>query len=744
VDERTKRWLIRLGELGAALMLSLVAASAMTWPAVLHMDEVIVGGGELGGWLWRYGWHFMEVDALIQSQELGVVERVLTFFSLGRHPETGNILDVLFISYPLAKLSALPAHYNLKVFIILLGNGVLGYALARSLTWSRSVALLAALVAVINPVSIQDIHGSGLRQVLLWFVLLFPIVLERAERLRTVWAGALAGVVLGLCGAWYWFYGLFAGMFLGLYCIDLVWRQRRTLSRLRTHLPWLGALVAMGLLVGGLFALPYVLGESGGSSAGQQKLPELSFFLKFPSYDVIRDVPLRPSTYEENVLSSLNRTIMSSWSADYLFSPAHPRGLPVVVFFAGLLPAIALKPGLFPRSRFWAAVFVVFWLGTLGPFLKWGGDMDSSTVVMLGGGEYVVRMPWTLMFRWVPGMSRMFAPYRMGSLVVVGAVALVAMGLSRVEKPWLRRGLVVLGMIATFAQTLYRWEVGPVPDDAIAPTMWRPPIKVSALTVPDWYQELEPDARAGLVELPLEQQQDLLYYYQLQHGWKVYRSWATKPAIPTVFRDSGGGEPGDKMRFLARTDMGGTVEDVFLELSRNPDSVALEQLSLDALQETLVVGNYRYIVVHERGYYLLDSQRGSLLYNDVVRGLSQTLQIEPIEVVELAWFDYPGNEYKVPDGPVYVPWSSQEVNLPDREMPNQYFMAVFDVSELVDSWEGPAPEALLQEQAESTGGHEHIEAAPGAPHPGQGGAQPEASPDPSLETPPEPDVAPAP
>jgi hypothetical protein len=714
-------------EIAVAALVYFVAASVMTWPAVLHTDEVIIGGGELGGWLWRYWWHFGEVEALGQS-DLGIVDKVYTFLSLGRHPETGNILDVLLISWPLSLVMDLPAHYNWKIFLILVVDGTLGYLLARTLTQHRMVALAAGLVAVVNPVSLQDIHGSGLRQVLLWFVLLFPILLDRAERREDPGWGFAAGCVLGLCGAWYWFYGLFAGMFLGLFAVDLLWRERRRLQ-LRRLARWVLPLLGGAILVGGFFALPYALGEGGGSSGGAQKLPELSFFLTFPDYDVIKDVPLRPSTYEDNVLSSLNRTIMSSWSADYLFNPAHPRALPLVVFLGGVLPAALLKPGLFPRSRFWLVVFTVFYLGTLGPFLKWGGDLDSSKVVLssLGSDFYVWRLPYTWMFKWVPGMSRMFAPYRIGSLVVVASVALVALGLSRVPNKWARGGLSVTAMVLTLLQVLYRWEIGPVPDDAMAPTMWRAPIKVSAITVPEFYEELEEDDRKGIIELPLEQQQDLLYYYQLVHGWKVYRSWATRPAIPPVFRDEGGGAPGEQMRYLAQRDIEtGEAAQMLMTLSREPESAAIEEMPIEDLSRIVVAGNYRYLIVHERGYYLVDPGKGSLLYNDIVRRLGTTLGVEPVELVEMAWFDYPGNEYKVPDGPVYVPWSSQEVNLPDRDRPNRYFMAVFDLGPIHESWEGPSAEELIPATPAQPGGdggggdgpthseHVHQEMPPGA------------------------------
>ncbi|MCB9744628.1 MAG: hypothetical protein H6741_01090 [Alphaproteobacteria bacterium] len=689
---RRLRWLAE--ELLPPVLLYTLAMGVMTWPAILHVDEVIIGGGELGGWLWRYWWHFMEMEALGDGQ-LGFFERILTFLSLGRYPETGNILDVLLLSYPLQAVFGLPAHYNLKIFILLMGNGLCGYALGRSLTRHRSAALAAGLMAVVNPLTIQDIHGSGLRQVMLWWVLLFPVALFRAEDQQTPRAGVLAGVLLGLCGAFYWFYGLFAGILFGMWLLRLLW-VRRAMPMIGQLVRWVGPLLVATAAVGGTFALPYILGEGSGTTVGQGgQLPELSFFLPFPEYDVIRDVPLRPSNYEENVLSSLNRTIMSSWSADYLFNPGHPRALPIGVLLFGVLPALLMRPGPQTRGRFWILVFAVFYLGTLGPFLKLGGDLDNAEVLILAD-SYVVRMPWTWMFRWIPGMSRMFGPYRMGALVVVAAVALMAIGLSRLPGgAWTRRLAALAVMASTLLQITYRWEIGPVPEGAMAPTMWRPPLKVSALFVPDYYGEnLDPDVLAGVIELPLEQQQDLLYFYQLNHKHKVYKGWATPPAVPPAFREEGrGGKAGARMRYLAAQDRyGAATGELLMALSRQPTEVDLDKLSMQDLSELLVSGGYTKLLIHERGYFLVDPQNGATLYRDVVRRLEAKLGLPAEEVQEIAWMDYPGNQYEVPDGPVYIPWSSNEVPLPDQDMPKRYFMSIFDLQPLIDSFEGPLPE----------------------------------------------------
>jgi hypothetical protein len=701
--------------------LYLVAAAALTWPALKHPDEIIIGGGELGGWLWRYWWHFMEVDAIGQS-DLSIFEKIYTFISLGRYPETGNILDILLISFPLQLFWELPAHYNFKIFIILLGDGLCGYALARHVTRSRAAALAGGLIAVINPLVVQDLIGSGLRQVLLWWMLLFPIFLDRAERLKRPGSGAIAGVLLALIGAFYWFYGLFAGLFLAFWGIDFLIR-RRGYVKLGRLASWGAPFVIALLLVAGFFVSPYVIGDDSGAVESASQLPELTYGLRFPTYDMIFDAPLRPSNYAENVLSSLNRTIVSSWALDYLFRPSYFRALPIGVLVLGIIPALIFRPLPRSRARFWLFVFFFFFVASLGPYLKLATTLDHTSAevfkLQIGDESKVIRLlPFTEMFRWLPGMSRMFAPYRVASMVVVASVALVAAGVGRVPdriRGWRLgapiRGLLALLVIATsFAQVSYRWEIGPVAIGSYAPQMWRPAVPVSAIEVPEWYRELDPTEMHGIIELPLEQQQDLLYFYQIYHRQKVYRSWATPPAIPPIFREDGGGEPGERMRYLARQDrFGQTAGDALLRFSRQPTEIDLErELQEVPFAHLAIGGDYRWLIIHERGFYLADPLRGQIYYRDAVRKVALWLGVEPTEVVEHKWFDYPGNQFDVPNGPVYIPWASTEVNLPDQDMPNRYFMSVFDLKPWLDVYDGPLPDFEAEER-----GPEHREAAPG-------------------------------
>ena len=163
------------------------------------------------------------------------------------------------------------------------------------------------------------------------------------------------------------------------------------------------------------------------------------------------------------------------------------------------------------------------------------------------------------------------------------------------------------------------------------------------------------------------------------------------------------------MRYLAREDrFGGNTGDLLMALSRDPDTTNLEEeFDLNAFTQLIVANNYRHLILHERGYYLADPWKGPLYYRDVRRQLELVLGVSPREVVEHRWRDYPGNEYTVPDGPVYVPWASQEVNRPDQEMPNRYFMAIFDLTPLIEAYDGP-PLSFEAADPDATSSHEEL------------------------------------
>lgn len=669
-----------LAELGLTLVVSTLAAVALTWPLVLDVSGQVIGGGELGGWLWRIWWHFEEVAAL-QALDLGPLEHTRQLVSLGRFPETGNILDVLLLNYPLEQAFGFPTHHNLKVLVVLVGNGVCAYALARTLTSSKSVALAASLIALFNPLVTQDINGTGLRQVLLWWVLLYPIGLRRALRTTSPLDGAIVGLLFTLVSAFYWFYGLFTAMFTVIWLIGWAARHRDELLRQPRWMLPAAVTAAIGI---SLFLVPYF--QAGGAigpggvpvQRSMMDLPETTFLLPFPQYDVIAHAPLRPTTAAENVLSSLHRVIQSSWPADYVVNPLHgTTTFPLAVFFVGVLPGFFIK-----RARPWLAVWLVFWLGTLGPFLKLGSHQDTSQVVMVG--DFVVRLPYTWMFRFVPGMSRMFGPYRMASLMVVASVPLVAIGLSALRH---RAGQFLATSAVAFAVAFQPFVhiAGPVAQGSESPPLLQLPLWVSDFAVPAWYTDDAASGGAGIIEMPFEQQQDLLSAYQAAHHQRVYyQNWATRTAVPPLLRQ-GGGDHGARIRSLANEDeRKRDIDTVLLALSRDPTTTEMSALPAESLARLVTRHDYRWLVVHESGYLYVNVFDAPMLYAIAVSKLGEYLGQRPQVFMEFEG-DPTQSTLQLPKWVPQAPMRDLSRTTPAEADNPQLLMAVFDLHAWVEA-----------------------------------------------------------
>lgn len=678
-----------------ATLISVAATLVLTWPLAENLDQVIIGAGELGGWLWRYDWHFRSLEALMES-DLGLFDTWRAFVGLGRYPETGNVLDVLALSYPLQKWFGFPAGYNIKVLLILTLNGTCAYALGRYFSGSIAAALAAAVIAVANPLCLLEVQACGLRQALLWWVLLYPPLLDRALRRRTIETGLVAGACFAIAGAYYWFYGLFAGLFTVVWVIKHAITERDRLDRVGTTRSLIS--VGVGLILVVLpFILPYALPESGAETSHKNTvnaLPEMTFFLSFPSYDTISHAPLRPSTYAENVHASLHRTIGSSWSATYPIDPTLNEGLPLVVALLGLVPALTRR-----RTWGWLAIWIFFYLGTLGPFLRIG-EGDSQNVLVLFD-SYVVRMPYAWMFQFIPGMSRMFAPYRLGSFVIVGSVVLVAIGLARMT--W-RQWIAPFVVAAIVVQPMLRLGRGAINEGDSELKEFRSPFKMNRMTVPDFYKtELDPTVKGGIIELPLDQQQDITCFYQTVHQQKVYKSWASPGSIPPFARQDGtAGVMGEQLRFQARPDvMEGDVPAFFDMLSKSADTADPNVLTTPAFAEWAEAGQYQWIVLHERGFLLVDPARGFYLYESAKLTLSKVLG-KPFTEIKEAERGNPANAlFGVPLSGELMPWSSQPLKLPREGMPDTYRMAVFKLNL---SWSNDAGSEVVPSDPPDAGG----------------------------------------
>ena len=103
-------------------------------------------------------------------------------------------------------------------------------------------------------------------------------------------------------------------------------------------------------------------------------------------------------------------------------------------------------------------------------------------------------MPYCWMFTYIPGMSRMFAPYRLAAMMIVASVVLSAISLNQVSterRPYLS---ILFGFLVVL-QPFYRFDLE---DEYVDPEMWRIPIQASGMKIPKWYKELDSSSYEGI------------------------------------------------------------------------------------------------------------------------------------------------------------------------------------------------------------------------------------------------------
>ncbi len=591
-----RRYAVALGVVAGYLAAALVALH----PFVRYSGKYCIGGGELGGWLWRYDW-LKQQAVIILSTDWSLKEKALTILALGQYPETGNVTDILTLNFPLEALFGFPAYYNIKCLLLIVTAGLGGYALLRHLVRRRGVAFLGGLVLALNPYMLRELYNCGLRQSLLVFIPLYLLFLIKALGVpsargedaswdagwypggrRLGWAAA-AGVFAGLTSGFYWFYGIFCVI---QTAVVLGWRLFHP-GRRSIVLPL--AVIALTSVVATLpFAMPYIK-----SYQEQQFLTETTFLESFPSYDEIQYYVAdgyRPVTQYESYVASLNRLVLTSKPAIYLFDPREEYPIPYAI---GILALLMLPFGN-RRNWPWFLGFALFFVLTLGPFLKW----DQPHQVVAYGDVAAVRLPYTWFFYAVPGFSRLFGPYRICSMVYVCLMALAAINLAGIQRR-------IEGTGAELWRRVASWVPGGVFVALLLVQLISGgfmPLSYCNLDLPPFYKRLAASAGAvGIVELPFNQPagtvddyQDAVYYYQAFHWKRVLGDWANPGSIHPALTNL---DATRTMRAYTRNDrLDHDVETRFLHGSLDRGEIS------EADMEILREAGYLYVILHEAGY----------------------------------------------------------------------------------------------------------------------------------------------
>ncbi len=409
------------------------------------------GRGEFENWFWLHWWirRLLEFHARDAGDLLDFLVRVV---GLARDLDLGNMADTLFLSFPLQALLGEPVSHNLKILLILVGNALAAGVLARALGARSQALYVTAAGLALSPFVWIQIQECRMAQAILAFVFLGAAAWLKLLERPTARGGLWFGLLLGLALVFYWYYGLW----LGMWCL-------LTLVPSRRLLPGLAVAAVMATSVSLPFLTPYLQGEGSKSPVPYgQPFPALQDLERYPPGQL---GPIGPSLV-------LSQSLSPGWPLD----PCQPYGFSLVWLALAVLGA--------PKaSRRWLLPATVFWLLTLGPYLRWGEDFLD------------LELPYAWLYRWVPAWSRLFWPWRMAPFVFMSLAPLVLAGLRRFHRP----ALVFTGLLLA--------------ELALRGTLF---LSAAPVAAAPFYQI--PGPREGIVELSYPWNSSLACYWQAFHG----------------------------------------------------------------------------------------------------------------------------------------------------------------------------------------------------------------------------------
>lgn len=591
---------------GSFVALGLLAVGFFTPGGPSRLATRYVGGGELEGWLWRYWWLKQMLAAIWSSPDLGIFERVRLSLQSSLYPEFGNITDLWAVSVPLERLLGAPLYYNVKAVAVLSANAVAAYVMARGLGASPGAAWLAGVIFGFNPYFMFEIASGRMRQAIGFACPIYVLYAWRAFTSGEARDALVASLWWALATWLFYFYGMWLAFFnVGLVAWWLVFGCRRPSPPGRWKHFALLHVVAL------LLVMPSVMPYFDSLNHGQE-LHEVSFLRDVPPLEQWAQLPPgRPGPGQE-ALYSMHRYTYMSQPADYPWNLEASRVVPIAFTLAAVLPLLWLRPRDDDEAGatqwLWVLVAVGFYIISLGPYLMTGGSRAHFVGYPPG-----IRLPYTLLYKYVPFFSRMFSPVRASIMVYLAVAALAALNLTRMSRKHAAIAPVVaLALVAAGLTQMQR-----------AATI---PLRTVNLEAPTYYAALKMAPDDGIIEMPFHAS-DYTDFLQTVHGRKVLMSWADA-GLPDGFPNA------PVQTLAARQPLGDNGFVRWLDaLTQNPDE---KKRYSDAERAMVATAGYRFIVLHERGVAMF-SREGEThaRYERMRKTLIDTLGAPVIEATEI-------------------------------------------------------------------------------------------------------------
>ncbi len=421
---RPTRWreAVAVTALGAAL------AALMTYPVIVNLDEAGRVDSPDGRWaIWNVAWvaHALTTNptGLYQTNIFHPYPDSLVF------AEANLVAGLLAVPAYLATGSAFVAHNSVLLVAFML-SFIGMYALARYLTNSPSASIAPAIAFAFCPYIFARVPHISLQ--LMAGLPLSLLALHRLVDQRTAGRAATLGVVLAGQALATGYYGIFAGLSVGVGV--LFFGLTRGLWRERAYWVTCAGAAATAIVIVLPFFLPYV--------------------------DLQRDTGFARTLDEA-------RTYSADWRAYFASSAwTHRWMLPLLerwreVLFPGFLVTIGAAVGGWlvatrgPRPRQEIAAFYAL-VAALAIWLSFGPQ----------AGLYAV------LYQTLPAMSLIRAPARFAVLLPLALAALSALGLAAVFSGWAPRRRQIIGataavlVTAELAELPIQWYPAPPPSPA--------------------------------------------------------------------------------------------------------------------------------------------------------------------------------------------------------------------------------------------------------------------------------------
>lgn len=536
-------------------------------------------------WVWREWVSSYFIQSYLSAKPFDLINLIyFGILSNGTLPETGTVMDIMAISYPLKTWFSLPfpLYYNIKFIIILLINSLAGYYVMKRFTRNEMVGIICGVFMAVNPFLMMILGKARLRAGLLGFVILCLYYLfeltQKPNRKTALWCGFF----LGISSLFYAFYGMFLISIIllvsaGKVLLDIYRKQR---GEIWNYCKQILLIFAVFTVMIAPWLVPYLSQIE--KRDGETKVFGVTFLKEFPDPRKVYDPSFRndPTGHELGVI----RLIMAQEMPLRYFFP---------IFFSvfGILAFFKPKPWAFLML----IIFIMFYILCLGPYLKFSDNPELEGLYVNKEGNFVP-LPYILFYKYVPFISRLHHPEHFLSFASVALMFLSGMGLSNLfgfleDKklgffPFKYLGYVVgAGLIVSLVTGVNQYD-------------HRVSFETCRIVIPDFYFKLSKEPFCGIYELPIlkndpriQEAYDRYDFYQAFHRKKYNQSRYEN----LTFAIAPGG--GDKIfdEDYRKLNNSGNKFQAFLGEMHKDSDITYEEKDLQQVKEY----NYKYIVLHE-------------------------------------------------------------------------------------------------------------------------------------------------